>query len=209
MTIPTGRPRHDGPRCGARKKQGEGTCTQTAGWGTDHPGVGACKLHGGKTPSHKVAAQVHAAEVAVRTYGLRLDVSPTDALLDEVQWTAGHVAWLRGEIQKLETEALAWGVTKVEDHGATEFPGTNTTESAAPPVLLDLYQRERRHLVDVCKAAIVAGIEERRVKLAEQQGALLAGVIQRILVDLALSPEQQARVSEVVPRHLRLVAESA
>ena len=25
-------------------------CGQTAGWGTNHVGVGACKLHGGKTP---------------------------------------------------------------------------------------------------------------------------------------------------------------
>lgn len=209
MMTPSDKPSHGGPRCGARKKQGEGRCTQAAGWGTDHPGVGACKLHGGKMRNHRVAAQVQATEEAVRTYGLRLDISPTDALLDEVQWTAGHVAWLRARIQELETEALGWGVTKVEDHGATEFPGVNTTESAAPPVLLELYQRERKHLVDVCKAAIVAGIEERRVKLAEQQGALLAGVIQRILADLALSPEQQARVGEVVPRHLRLVAGAA
>ena len=26
-------------------------CAQAAGWGTDHVGVGACKLHGGATPS--------------------------------------------------------------------------------------------------------------------------------------------------------------
>lgn len=36
-------PRH----CGGRKRQGEGTCTRPAGWGTDHVGVGPCKLHGG------------------------------------------------------------------------------------------------------------------------------------------------------------------
>lgn len=38
------------PKCGARKKQGSGRCTQIAGWGTDHPRVGKCKLHGGATP---------------------------------------------------------------------------------------------------------------------------------------------------------------
>ncbi|PSP80178.1 hypothetical protein BRC81_03020 [Halobacteriales archaeon QS_1_68_20] len=26
-------------------------CGQAAGWGTDHTGVGACKLHGGRTPT--------------------------------------------------------------------------------------------------------------------------------------------------------------
>ncbi len=35
--------------CGADKKSG-GTCRRPAGWGTDHPGVGKCKLHGGATP---------------------------------------------------------------------------------------------------------------------------------------------------------------
>lgn len=32
--------------CGARNRQGL-TCRKGAGWGTDHPGAGRCKLHGG------------------------------------------------------------------------------------------------------------------------------------------------------------------
>lgn len=36
--------------CGAKKRQGTGVCTQKAGWGTDHPGSGRCKLHGGAAP---------------------------------------------------------------------------------------------------------------------------------------------------------------
>ena len=37
------------PICGATKHQGGGPCTQKAGWGTDHPGEGRCKLHGGSS----------------------------------------------------------------------------------------------------------------------------------------------------------------
>lgn len=34
--------------CGRAKRDGSGEpCTRPAGWGTDHPGEGACKLHGG------------------------------------------------------------------------------------------------------------------------------------------------------------------
>jgi hypothetical protein len=35
--------------CGARRRgQGKGKlCRRPAGWGTDHPGAGRCKLHGG------------------------------------------------------------------------------------------------------------------------------------------------------------------
>lgn len=195
--------RGDHPRCGAPKRQGPGSCSQAAGWGTPHPGAGRCKLHGGSTPSHVAAGVRVLAEQAVKTYGLPVDISPTEALLAEVRWTAGHVAWLREQIQALEAKMLIWSEAKREDVGAAEFTGVNITEAAVPHVWLDLYQRERKHLLDVCKAAIQAGIEERRVRLAESQGALLASVIRKILDDLKLTPEQNAMVPEVVPRHLR------
>jgi hypothetical protein len=35
--------------CGARTRGG-GHCRKGSGWGTDHPGQGRCKLHGGATP---------------------------------------------------------------------------------------------------------------------------------------------------------------
>lgn len=39
------------PKCGGHKRgEGGGFCTQPAGWGTDHPGQGKCKLHGGASP---------------------------------------------------------------------------------------------------------------------------------------------------------------
>jgi hypothetical protein len=120
--------------------------------------------------------------------------------------TAGHVEWLRARIQDLEAERLVWGKTKEEDHQATEFPGINVTEAAAINVWADLYFRERRHLVDVCAAALKAGVEERFVKLAESQGALLASVIKAILGDLDLTPEQAAKAPDVAARHLRAVA---
>jgi len=37
--------------CGAKKRQGAGTCRLRAGWATDHVGFGRCKLHGGATPA--------------------------------------------------------------------------------------------------------------------------------------------------------------
>lgn len=37
--------------CGRKKRDGSGDmCALPAGWGTDHVGDGACKLHGGSTP---------------------------------------------------------------------------------------------------------------------------------------------------------------
>lgn len=179
-------------------------------------------MHGGATPVAVAAAKRRGQEVAAReavvTYGLPVDVSPTEALLEEVRWTAGHVRWLRDRVQELETAALVWGTTRTEiENGASlllgltdgevssvdSAPAAKIVQTAGPSIWLDLYDRERKHLVSVAAAALRAGVEERRVRLAEQQGELVAGAIRAILSDLGLSPEQEARVVEVVPRHLR------
>lgn len=82
--------KHSGPFCGGRLKQREGTCTQPAGWGTDHAGHGRCKLHGGSTPSHRAAAVEHAARAELA----RLNLPPVDDPLSALaQVTAEVVAW--------------------------------------------------------------------------------------------------------------------
>lgn len=63
--------REPGRYCNARKKQEEGYCKKPAGWGTDHPGLGRCRLHGGATPYRgrgrtKVFSTVSFAEVILR-----------------------------------------------------------------------------------------------------------------------------------------------
>lgn len=206
MTAAPKSPRRDKPKCGAKKRQGVGNCTRPAGWGTDHAGTGACKLHGGSTGDHKKAAAKELARRAVDTYGLPREVAPEVALLEEVHRTAGHVAWLSQVVAAFDKDELVWGIVEEVDKGSGEFTGLDRTSRSVPNVWLDLYHRERKHLTDVCKTALSAGIAERQVKLAEQQGALIAQVISRILDDLNLSAEQRALVPEVVPRQLMAVA---
>jgi hypothetical protein len=209
MTGPKDRTSEDPPKKPRRCKAQSTTTGQQCGrWSSK--GQLVCAFHGGNAPRAKAAAARRMAEekarTALETYGRPIDTTPTEALLEEVRWTAGHVQWLRDRVRELEQAAVTWGVTEKVEKTAGEFPGVDTTHAAAPNVWVDLYARERKHLVDVCKAAISAGIEERRVRLAESQGALLASVIHRILGDLNLTPDQRALVSEVVPRHLRAVA---
>ena len=194
-----------------------------------------CQKHGGASPTtkRKAAARLaeEAAAKAVVTLGLPIDISPTDALLGEVAATAGHVKWLLGQVRELSPTDLAWGVTERrvkegldrvdnwdqevtgDDTGRVRKTpddwGTTTTQKAAPSIWYELYTRERAHLVRVCSEALRAGIEERRVQLAETQGALVAEAIRRILDDLNLSPEQLSQVASIVPRHLRAIAGGA
>ncbi|HEY6793394.1 MAG TPA: hypothetical protein VI248_01785 [Kineosporiaceae bacterium] len=145
----------------------------------------------------------------METFGRPVEIDPADALLQEVHRTAGHVAWLAEQVRALDSQALTRGTRSVQVSEKTGFQaGITTTKEAGPQVdlWLELYFRERQHLVKVCAAALAAGVEERRVRLAEQQGGLLASVIRAVLDDLQLSEVQRAMVAEVVPRHLRAVA---
>ena len=169
-------------------------------------GATVCYVHGGRAPQVKAAAArrlaAQAAEQAVRTLGLAADISPTEALLEEVRWTAGHVAWLRSRVQELEQhggepDPLVWGVTRVKE-GGDDY---GTTSEAKPSIWYELYARERTHLIKVCDAAIRAGVEERRVRLAEQQGDLLALAIRQILEAFGLGDDP--RVATIVPGVLR------
>lgn len=210
-TLPDGFDEHrtDGRRrCWARSKKTQDQCG-----GVAMAGQNVCRYHGGAAAQSLKAGEQRVAEekarALVETYGRKIETTATEALLDEVKYTAGHVAWLRERVREIDADAeagaenaLVWGITRKksggDDHGVTE--------EAAPNIFLKLYQQERTHLVKVCSEAIRAGIEERRIKLAEQEGALVAQAIRAILGELDLTAEQQARVPEVVPRHLRALS---
>lgn len=186
--------------CGAKKRQG-GECAKSAGWGTDHPGFGRCKLHGGSTTNLRKAAAKEQAAEAVALYGLAREIDPHAALLEELHRTAGHVAWLERVIHagKLDADQSPTGRSRTVKLDQQVFGAGDQ-----PSVWMELYHRERQHLRSVAKTCIDVGIEERRVQLAEQQGQLIATVLQGVLQDLGVANHPDA--SDVVRRHLSLVA---
>lgn len=175
--------------CGANKTTG-GTCKQPAGLGTGHLGVGRCKFHGGATPSHEKNGAEELVKRGLLFYGAPLDIEPHEALIWEVERTAGHVAFLDADIAALDLK-----------------------ESGLEPDEFDirmrraqtLYAAERRHLVNVCTAALAAGVEERRVRVAERTGAAVAKLLEAVLSDLDLSKKQKAKAPAVVRKHLSVL----
>lgn len=149
-----------------------------------------CKMHGGKAPQALDAAarrrQEREALLAVETFGLPRVVDPHTALLEELHRTAGAVAWLGAVVADL-------GKGKV----------------AGESVFVKLWQEERAHLVRVAKTCVDVGIEERRVRLAEQAGAQLAAVVRAVLDRLGLSDEQLALAARVVPEEFRRLGEGS
>jgi len=183
-------------RCGAKTRSG-GPCKRAAGWGTEHAdaAIGRCRLHGGSTRTHRAAARRELAAQAVITYGLPRDVDPRDALTEELHRTAGAVAWLGSQVQSMEADELA------ERVGG----GQGAIPSVEPHVWVRLYRVERKHLADVAKTCIACGIEERRVRIAEGQGEMIAQVLRGVLSELGVADLPETR--EVVRRHLILIAD--
>jgi hypothetical protein len=87
---------------GKKSKRANEYCEQAPGWGTNHPGIGRCKWHGGAAPNYEQKVTHLRAAAAVEVYGLPRDIDPHDALLEELARTAGHVDWLRVQVGNLE-----------------------------------------------------------------------------------------------------------
>lgn len=182
--------------CGAKKTKGGGTCTLVKGFGTSHVGYGRCKHHGGSTPAGVISAERERVRTSILTYGGPIEVEPGVALLQEVHRTAGHVAYLGTIVADLEKAQLTG---PVGSEGVTEG-GIIMHPAYKPSVWLEMYHTERTHLARVCKMALDAGVAERQVRVAEQQGELFAGAIRAILTDLGVMGDPRA--PEIVRRHL-------
>lgn len=187
-------------------------------------GQSVCATHGGKGRNRESAGRQWKKEQAeskamaqlertVKTLGLPVTTTPQQALLDEIYRTAGHVAWLEEQVGKLTPGDLVWGTASEEKREGigemeTSVDLTTTVKQARPHVLMDLYQKERAHLVHVAKVAIQCGIAERQIKLAEEQGRAIADAIRAVFEDpeLELSVTQMTVARTVASRVLRTLA---
>ena len=188
-------------QCNAKAKSTGKRCTQPV-----VPGTAKCRFHGsGNRVSREAGARRIAEQQArqdVARFAARTDIHPAEALLELVQYQAGVVAYWRARVEQVAEEDLTWGTTRVKEGGDDR----GTTQEAKPNIAYTLLREAQHDLATYAAAALKAGVDERRVRLAEQTGALVADVIRRILADLDLTESQQLLVGEVVPRHLRAIA---
>ena len=185
-------------QCTAKNRQGA-RCGRPA-----VPGLSVCRYHGGSTPVALAAAERRLgderARAAAETLGLPREVDPHQALLEEVHRAAGVVHWVAARVAGLEAEAVATRrvITKAGD--IEEIDDMNTW--------VRIFGEERDRLVRTAKAAIDAGVSERMVRLAEEQGRMVADAIRRIVIGLGLDPAAP-EVRAVVRRELTVVAGAA
>jgi hypothetical protein len=142
-------------------------------------GGAVCWRHGGAAPQTRAKADARVAAAEAAAAGDYVPRDPDQALLAAAA-QADRIA-----------QALAARV-----------------QEGARPDPVDLYElgswldRTGR----LCRSVVELRLDERRTRLAERQGELLAGAVRAILDRLDLDARQRALVGEVVPAELRRVA---
>lgn len=173
------RGRREKSYCGADKRQGEGTCTRPAGWGTPHVGTGACKLHGGSTPNAVKAAAKAEARHLLGTLGVVDDPAalPIPVVHAELQLSAAKqlaaVRWLElrvGDLRPEQVEVSPW-----------------------PAMLRDARRDSDKLLVDLARL----GLDAQRVQLDERRLDVMVLVLQRVLS--GVQERVQARLGHALP----------
>lgn len=182
-------------------------------------GLKVCRVHGGSSKRAKAAAarrveEEKAKRVAaneLQRFRAGTDVDPAAKLLDMLYVAAGEERVWGEQVQRLR-ETAPHKLTAVQTRISVGKDRGGTTElrhvDATVAVEYRLWTEAQERVAKFAAAALRAGVEERRVKLAEDQGALVAQVIRGVLNDLKLSKEQAAVAPEVVTRHLKLLRAS-
>jgi hypothetical protein len=197
----------------------------------DHPkpcsqwaltGQTRCRQHGGSAKQNLEAAerrrQQAEAEKLMMMLGAPVDgADPAEIITERIAVRAGHVRWLLAQVRELEPHTLTWGLTRrktavdrgddADESGRRRFAGTDEgdTHEAKPHIWWTLYNEAADKLERLCVEAIRVGLDERRVRLAEQQADLWVRLIDGVLRDLGHDPHDPQTAS-VVARHLEAVA---
>lgn len=128
------------------------------------------------------------------------DMSPVDVLVDELKRSAGFCFWIESKMAEWDDELVMLQTENIDDKGSMQIATNNKA------LWMDIWQRERAHLAKVAKMCLDAGVDQRRVELAEKQASVMFMLINEAFDMLKLSPEQKAAVPQIMPALIRQLA---
>ena len=185
-------------------KPSDTVCQRSAGAGTTHHGKGFCDYHqwqvssettNATTPRNELTYAMKQAAERSKFFGDPRSIDPHSVLLEEIGRSAGIVGYYEGKLQEFRD----WGLTDEQI-----ISQKTLKDGEKPSVWMELFNTEREHLVKTCIAAIKAGVAERKVQIAEQQGRMIAAMLFAFMHDpeIGLTPDQMLKAPGVIRRHM-------
>lgn len=214
-----------GNKCGV-VRQGRPPCKLAAGHGTDHLGFGPCKYHGGNIPESREKQGRAMAEFNARQQlaqlGEVVEADPEQALLDLVSQSAALISFYGEQVVQLAQK-------EKPEHAGPRSAGAFWADYQAgsglfgPEIDVDkdgnehvvgeqlrgmviLWNEERDRLAKYARAALAAGIDKRRVAMAERYGESVVVVVNNVLVGIGISGDQLAEARRLVAAEFRQLA---
>lgn len=179
----------DKVRCTARSSQTGQPCKKWA-----IRGGTVCTQHGGKAPRVKGKAQQRVAEKAITDALGRLQIVPVHDPLTALSELAGEiVAWK--ELAAARVAALTSLAQRNYASGSDEVRAE-----------IQVFERAMDRAVTVLATIARLNIDERLVKISQQQADLVKTALLGALDDAGLPREQQREAAGHLARRLRLVA---
>jgi hypothetical protein len=185
-------PGHGRRFCGANKRQGKGQCTHPAGWGTDHPGYGSCKLHGGSTPNGITSAErEHTKHEVGKALAGITDFTAVTNSLEALTLLAGRAQrWM---------EKLGGIVTELDSLRYS----TDTEQIDGRVVLYErAMQLTGKLLTDIARL----DLDARLVNIEQRKADMMATALGQALAELGLPVETQNSAKVGFVRRLRVAA---
>lgn len=189
--------------CGAKKRGKDEACGSSP-----VPGGTRCGRHGGNSPKAKAAAEQRTAEKEAREILGRIDPTapkqnPVEMLMTLIYGKSAEISWLREKVKSFTEEELTYGLTERQEGIGPQGPVDVSTYKTEQNIWWKLLREAENQLASWTSMALRAGVDERRIRIAENQANAIVGVIKNVLDSLNLSATQQSSAYEIVAKSLR------
>lgn len=169
-------------RCNAKGRTGR-LCSNSAGKGTNHSGIGPCIYHGGNLPNVVKSVQREIVKREAEQLGLSIEQDPATAIINLVWRCVGDLTFYSSKVAEEELLQVEVG------------PNGSKKLSAHPWTVL--YHQAEDRLAQVSQAALRAGVEERKVRLAERDAQTIFTAIQSSLAQLGMNDSDMSRFRNI------------
>jgi len=128
-------------------------------------------------------------------YAGELQVSPWDAMLQEVRRSAYRVEWIQARVEE-EAKEEAKLIAQEHDWEASKFAIARNAQSRELREWIKLEREERAHGATVARGAVSAGLSERYIESVQAEARMIAEVLRRALSAANLDAEQWQAATE-------------